>query len=114
MPPRDPTYLPLRLKEGNEPTVVFMLSSRDDGGDVVPYPSMGKTFELFIKNDVRDDDPVPIAGSHLPGQDTETETAISVQVLSSELEDPGRYVYHLDAVPPRETVAWGPLIVLDL
>ena len=110
----DLTFLPIRVKERNEPTLVFLLSSKNPAGEITPYPSLGKTYEMFIKRRHKDADPPPLVGVHVMEQDTSTETAVLVELPADRLVQPGPLVYHLDAVEPRETVAWGPLIVVDL
>jgi hypothetical protein len=111
---KDFTYLPIRVKERNAPTIVFMLSSITEDREAVAYPSLGKTFEMYIKERAKDADPTPIAGERMMDRDTETEAAVGVDIPSSVLGEPKRLFYHLDAVSPRETVAWGPLIILDI
>lgn len=112
---KDRTYLPLTVKQGNDATVVLMLSQKNAQDEREPFPDSGKTWEFFLKGKATDEDPEPLAGSRAESMDTFDEIAVVTSVPASMTSEPGTFFYRLDAVSSsRETVSWGSFSVIDV
>lgn len=111
----DLTYMPLKVKQGNDPLLTFMLSQSPSPGEREPYPDAGKDWEFYLKGDADEDDGAPLIGVRVESADTLEEIAVVVTVPRAMLQEPGTMFYRLDAVGSgRETVSWGPLSVIDV
>jgi hypothetical protein len=97
----------ITVYEGNDPTLVFMVSLRRSNNTIAPYPTEGRTWEFFVKSKSQDPDPTPVAGAHDPAQDTATATAITVALTAAQVGAAGYRWYHFDVINAgrRETVA---------
>lgn len=114
---KDRTYLPLTTKQGNDATVVLMLSQKNAQDARQPFPDSGKTWEFFLKDRADDEDPEPLAGSRAESMDTLDEVAVVTLIPASLTSKPGTFFYRLDAVSSasgRETVSWGSFSVIDV
>lgn len=110
------TDRPVRVSQGNDPTLVFLVSRRKTDRTLEPYPIGGRTWEFFVKADRASPDGVAIPGTPDPAQNTSTASAITVSLTSAQVGEPGTRFCRLDAISAgkRETVGFWPFEVVDV